>query len=94
MPETKVKVEALTSRAGRPMVYLVKRGNEVVGMLEKYRDTRNECHPLKAFRGTGYERQNVGHFYDDRARASVSVRFQPNYNFGGRPAALRAIAGE
>jgi hypothetical protein len=61
-------------------VYLVKRaagGDEmIIGMLEKYNNTRSETHPWKAWLGFGATRQYLGAFYAEE---------------GGREAALSAI---
>ncbi len=47
----------------QPALYLVKNGDEIIGQMEKYRNTRYETHPWKAFLGTGHDREYVGAFY-------------------------------
>ena len=58
--------------AGRASVYLVKKGpggdEMIVGMLEKYRNTRTETHPWKAFAGHGATRSYLGAFYGPTGR--------------------------
>ena len=43
--------------------YLVRVGNTVVGLLEKFKDTRTEKNPWKAFKGYGQECTYIGAFY-------------------------------
>lgn len=69
---------------GQSIVYLLYEGEEIVGMLEKFRDTRTEHHPWKAFLGWGMSRRYLGAFYAERAGWPA----QPG---GGRPAALAAV---
>lgn len=66
------------ARNGSPALYLVflPDGKEAIGMLEKYRDTRTDKHPWKAFAGFGMSRTFLGSFYP---------------NEGGKAAALLAI---
>jgi hypothetical protein len=46
-----------------PAVYLAKCEDKVVGMLEKYKNTRTDTHPWKAYKGSGAERVYLGVFY-------------------------------
>lgn len=46
-----------------PGVWLVKQDGNVVGLLEKYLDTRTDKHPWKAFRGTGVAATFLGAWY-------------------------------
>ena len=74
---------------GSASLYLVKddRGTPI-GFLEKFRNTRTETHPWKAFRFEGYEDRNhyLGAFYEDG-----SVPQDGQTLFGGKKAALQAI---
>lgn len=74
------------AREGSPAIYLVKEGGTVIGMLEKYRDTRTEHHPWKAYLGYGASRRHLGAFYQSRAG-------WPG-NDGGRDVAINAIFSE
>jgi hypothetical protein len=44
-------------------LWLVHEDGKIVGMLEKYRDTRTETHPWKAFSGYGLTALYLGAFY-------------------------------
>lgn len=63
-----------------PSLHLVKFGGvedeHIIGLLEKYNNTRTEQHPWKAFLGWGMNTTYLGSFYP---------------NEGGRKAALQAI---
>jgi hypothetical protein len=72
-----ITVKQVKKAAGRnrPALYLVFRGADVIGMLEKYRDTRSERHPWKAFWGTGEKVSYLGAFYpEDGGRAAALAR--------------------
>ena len=62
-------------KAGRgrnsPAVYLVRRGGVVVGLLEKYPDTRTEKHPWKALRP--YTGEMVGCFYPEEGGKAAAL---------------------
>ena len=62
--------------SGRAAQYLVKQDGLVLGLLEKYRDTRIEQHPWKAFRGVGVACTYLRSFFP---------------NEGGKQAAITAI---
>jgi hypothetical protein len=83
MATAMLKVEQV-EKAGkrRPALYLVKDGERIVGLLEKYRNTRTDTHPWKAFSGHGTSRRYIGAFYDQDFPGVVT---------GGKPAALEAI---
>jgi hypothetical protein len=52
-------------------LFLVKADGRVVGMIEKYRNTRTEIHPWKAFSGVGMTAQYIGAFYPEDQRFSA-----------------------
>lgn len=75
-----MNIKRIESAMGRyaPDRYLVMRpGGAIVGMLEKYKNTRTEIHPWKAFLGVGGGQTFLGAFYADA---------------GGKRAAIAAIA--
>ena len=65
------------AKAGSAALYKVMEGSEIVGLLEKYNDTRTETHPWKAYLGWGMDTKFLGSFYPGE---------------GGKPEAIRAIA--
>lgn len=70
----KLSVEQIEkSAAGVPAVFLVKQGNKVVGMLEKYRSTRTETHPWKVFLGHGANRHYLGARYETGRAGAVAA---------------------
>lgn len=77
-----VKHQAAGTRS--PGVYLLKCNGTVIGTLEKYRDTRTEHHPWKAFLGTGWDREYLGGFYEPRTG-------WPSQPGGGKKAAIEAV---
>lgn len=54
-----------------PVRYVVMRGNQEVGLLEKYANTRTEEHPWKAFLGVGPRCKFIDAFYGTRGRAKA-----------------------
>lgn len=79
-----------------PTVYLVKDAERlaegdaaILGMLEKYSNTRTDTHPWKAFAGWGANRVFLGTFWNEIDLDAV-LRGE-DYNFGGKDAALEAI---
>jgi hypothetical protein len=67
------------ARGRQSALYLVKAGGRIVGQLEKYRNTRTERHPWKAYKGTGFERRFIGAYYPED---------------GGRAAAVAAVTND
>jgi hypothetical protein len=47
-------------------LWLVKRGETILGMLEKYKDTKSYYHPWKAWVGHGLTARFLGAFYEPR----------------------------
>jgi len=76
---------------GRAAVHLVKVNGQVIGMLEKYPNTRTERHPWKAFAGYGRNRRFLGAFYEDKDLKRFSVGDKKDAKGGGRDAAVIAI---
>ena len=77
------------SYKGTSTLYLVKRDGVVVGLIEKYRNTRTEHHPWKALFKThvgpcGPEYDYLGGFYDSRSLCYGGVATR------GHPAGRRA----
>jgi hypothetical protein len=81
--------------AGQASVYLVKIGpggdEKIIGMLEKYPNTRTEKHPWKAFKGWGASREFLGAFYEEKDLAGMSVGDTKDCKVGGQSAAIKAI---
>lgn len=46
-----------------PALHLIRRGADIIGMVEKYRDSRTDKRPHKGFVGTGHNAIYVGAFY-------------------------------
>ena len=66
----------LISRTGEnPERWVVRRNGNDIGLLEKYKDTKDETHPWKAFRGIGMACRYEGAFYgkDGREQAKAAV---------------------
>jgi len=60
----KVRIEWISKANDVCHVYLVRNENGlIIGMLEKYRNTRTETHPWKAFQSFGAQREFLGAFY-------------------------------
>lgn len=60
---------------GSPAVYLVKDTyGAVIGMLEKYHNTRTETHPWKAFHSFGMQRSFLGAYYTDEGGKSAAIK--------------------
>ncbi len=72
-----------------PAQYVVLANGLAVGLLEKYRDTRTDKHPWKAFRGVGHKCQFLQAFYpQDGGKGAAVARV---LDAGKNDAALGAI---
>lgn len=71
-------VKVREAKGRESALYVVTDGGREVGLLEKYRNTRTDSHPWKAFAGIGVGSRFIGAFYPED---------------GGRDAALAAVAG-
>ena len=76
-----MKIETVRKASkGSPALHLLKNEEGVIiGMLEKYRNTRTEQHPWKAFLGVGERTAYLGAFYNLT-------------NFDGKQEAINLIA--
>lgn len=73
-----MKIEMVRKAQGaQPALFLVKRDGFILGQLEKYRDTRSETHPWKAFVGTGMSCKYLGAFYGDNGPSGVVHHIDP-----------------
>lgn len=75
-----ITVEQVEKAKGKsPALYLVKDSAGVVlGMLEKYRNTRTDTHPWKAYRGVGRDANFIGAYYpaDGGKKAALAAVVQ------------------
>lgn len=69
-------------------LWLVKVDGRIVGMLERFKNSRTDTHPWKAFKGHGFDAKYLGAFYVDG-----EVPDDGDIQFGGKDAAIRAILG-
>ena len=53
--------------SGSPAMFVVKLDGAEIGLLEKYRDTRTDKHPWKAFAGIGHAARFLGAWYEGAA---------------------------
>jgi len=68
-------------------LWLVKRGETILGMLSKFKDTRSYYHPWKAYAGHGMTAEFLGSFYQPRAGWAPS----DDMNMSGKNGAIDAI---
>lgn len=61
------------SKSGKLTTYYVKRGGTVIGILEKWRDTRTCKHPWKAYGGAFPPFQFLGAFYAERGGRDAAI---------------------
>lgn len=61
------------AKTGQAAQYLVVRGENVIGLPEKYNDTRCEQHPWKAFRGIGMACTFIRSFYPCEGGKAAAV---------------------
>lgn len=59
------------AKGGCPAVFLVKRGGNVIGLLEKYPDSKYEKHPWKAIRA--YTGEFLGAFYPEEGGKAAAL---------------------
>ena len=75
MQNNNITIECVQkAKGGCSALYLVRKGETIIGQLEKYNDTRTETHPWKAFLGTGATRTYMGAWYkaDGAQRAAIA----------------------
>jgi hypothetical protein len=70
-------------------LWLVKVDGVIVGMLERYKNTRSTIHPWKAIAGHGLDANFLGAFYVEAEIFRADRR--TDLRFGGREAALKAV---
>jgi hypothetical protein len=71
----------------RRRLLLVKRGETILGMLEKYKNTKSDYHPWKAWVGHGLTARFLGAFYEPRNGLVPT----DDMNMGGKNGAIDAI---
>lgn len=72
--------------------WVVVRGTDEIGLVEKARSTRTQLNPYKAFAGIGHDAKFIGSFYD--AAETKKWGYQgddPDMTYGGMDAALKAV---
>ena len=82
---TLVQIEE--AKAYRSGLWLVKHGETVLGYLEKYKNTKTDHHPWKAYAGRGLHARFLGAFYEPRDGWAV----ESESNMGGKNGAIDAI---
>ena len=63
-----VTEQVIKSVNGCAALWLVKEDGKVIGMLEKYPDTKEETHPFKAFSGVGFKSKFLSAYYGRTGR--------------------------
>jgi hypothetical protein len=59
---------------GTPALYLVRdSAGDIVGLVEKFKNTRTDKHPWKAYLGFGMDAKFLGAFYDGGCSAAVNA---------------------
>ena len=82
---TLVQVEEAKGKRGG--IWFVKRGEVILGMLEKHKNTKSSCQPWKAWAGHGLMARYLGSFYEPRMAWMVT----DGMNMGGKNGAIDAI---
>jgi hypothetical protein len=82
---TLVQVDKATAK--KSGLWLVKRGEVTLGLLEKFKDTKSTYHPWKVFSGHGLTARFLGAFYEPRFAWSVTEHM----NLTGKNGAIDAI---
>jgi hypothetical protein len=72
---------------GQSKLWLVQRGDTILGMLEKFDDSKHYCHPWVAFAGFGLTARHLGAFYE----TSKILLPADNMNMTGKNGAIDAI---
>ena len=68
--------QVIKSVNGCAALWLVKEDGKVIGMLEKYPDTKEETHPWKSFLGVGFKSRFLSASYgrDGKYRAVRNIQ--------------------
>jgi hypothetical protein len=80
-----VQVDKTTAKMSG--LWLVRRGATILGMLEKYKDTKHYHHPWKAYAGHGLTAKFLGSFYEPRTGWPT----HDDMNMSGKNGAIDAI---
>jgi hypothetical protein len=78
-------VQVCEAKGRKSGFWLVQRGEAILGVLEKYKDTKSCKHPWKAFVGFGVTVRFLGAFYE------LNQGWRDDVNMGGKNAAIDAI---
>jgi hypothetical protein len=84
---TLVQVDKATAKMSG--LWLVKRGETILGMLEKRKDTKSYCHPWKAWAGHGLTARFLGAFYEPESQRGWQVG--ESVDISGKNGAINAI---
>jgi hypothetical protein len=82
---TLVQIDVATAKQSG--LWLVKRGETILGMLEKYKDSKSYYHPWKAWAGHGMTARFLGAFYEPRKGWEA----REDMDMGGKNAAINVI---
>jgi hypothetical protein len=80
-------VQVAKTTAKMSDLWLVKRGETILGMLEKYKNTKSCYHPWKAWAGYGLTARFLGAFYEPHKDWLPA----DTMNMGGKNGAIDAI---
>lgn len=83
---TLVQIKKATSKVSG--LWLLKRGETILGLLEKFKDTKFYYHPWKAWVGHGLTAQFLGAFYEPR---DGWVALEAGMDMSGKNGAINAI---
>lgn len=82
---TAVTVTLVSKKSDRESVWVVKSAGRPIGLLTKFRNTRLDTHPIKAYAGVGFDARFLAAYYPEYNDA------HPSEKVGGRTEAIAAI---
>ena len=72
--KTTIECIRLTTGPGTSAACLVKRGERIIGRLEKYCNSQYEVHPWKAFSGVGHSLRYLRAFYEEDGGKASAIK--------------------
>ncbi len=86
-----ITTRKLDDKGSKMTRWVVLADGREVGLVEKFKPTRKDLHPFKAFRGIGTACQLAGFFFDASEAAQKGFPLDPTDKVGGFAAAIAAV---
>jgi len=88
-----VSIKKIPRPASKEMLWAVEKGGKEIGFITKFKKTKTELDPYKAYVGKGLTAKFLGAFYDEQEGKKWNPTWKPESDekLGGMKAAIHAI---